>query len=450
MSTNVELIHPDVQFASDVWQRIQAFTEIAKGEWSCMGLVKQIRETENGPVTALMIDEIIFIEQINTAAYTELDDEGLAKALIEVGQRDNGDEERMRAWIHSHGTNSVFWSPQDETCISDLIGSMNQWLISVVVNKKNEYRCRIDLPNPMRVTIDKIQIKVIGDVNPFHKECAEIYKAKAKESKGSIVTGAFSRQGASADSYVGQEGYDYASEFEDSWANYETHDRPSTTRQLPARTMTSPTEGQGKNVGGVGASSTGSQTSTDALEQVDIYRPGELISAFPHVQELDFAVMWMAWETELIDDTTYASNIDDLIHSKRIEDLLDEKVVAKLEREFITKLGSKEDVSTIIETSAGRRKPKSKTEEVAPTEANPEAEASTAAKDDDVTDVVIVEDPTESKPAETKAEKDKEPGPSPSKKKDSANAATTDKVKKAKKKGAAKEKTGGSGANAAA
>ena len=64
--------------------------------------------------------------------------EALAKVLVTHPAPQN-----VRAWVHSHARLGVFWSQQDEACIEGLAN--DACLISIVVNKKREFKARIDV-----------------------------------------------------------------------------------------------------------------------------------------------------------------------------------------------------------------------------------------------------------------------------------------------------------------
>ena len=143
-----------VRIDADAMQRIWHWTDLATGEFSCLGLVSD----------DLIVSGVQLFDQVCTAASTELDQEALANFLVAHPQ-----PERVRAWIHSHGRLGVFWSQQDEQCIEGLAN--DSCLVSLVVNKKREFKLRVDLWKPFRVTFDDLPLEIRIPDQQLRAEC---------------------------------------------------------------------------------------------------------------------------------------------------------------------------------------------------------------------------------------------------------------------------------------
>ena len=132
----------------------------APGEISMLASV-----VKNGLV--FRITEIHFkgLKQRNTSASTEILPQAIDKFIVdrEMAGLDNS---ALRGSLHSHGLLQVFWSSTDDTNIERF--EYCPWLVSVVVNKNKNVLGRIDIFNPLRMTIDHVQVGI--EEQEFPKE----------------------------------------------------------------------------------------------------------------------------------------------------------------------------------------------------------------------------------------------------------------------------------------
>jgi hypothetical protein len=134
---------PRVSIDAAALETIWHWTALARGEFSCLGVVDD----------DLGVHDVQLFDQVCTPASTDLDQQALARFLV-----DHQQPELVRAWIHSHGNLSVFWSQQDDACIEGLANE--SFLVSIVVNKRRDLRCRIDIFQPTRLTLDEVPVDV--------------------------------------------------------------------------------------------------------------------------------------------------------------------------------------------------------------------------------------------------------------------------------------------------
>ena len=134
-----------------------------------------------------IIDRVFPLMEQECSGSETTRDEKLLLSFIESGQ-----SARANVWWHSHVMMGCFWSGTDNECIEQLGKSMN-WLISVVVNKKREYRARVDFFKPIRVTVDAVlrfnyefPLEEIEKIRTEVKEKVNIRKAIVKDIKGSV------------------------------------------------------------------------------------------------------------------------------------------------------------------------------------------------------------------------------------------------------------------------
>jgi hypothetical protein len=140
---------PRVLITLEAKKRLDLYIKLADGEISGLGRVRRL-----GP--DFLIEEVFLFEQESGPGDTELDPDSVAGWLTELIRRGE-DPSQIKLWWHSHATMSVFWSGTDEATASRFA---NSWMISVVGNKRGEYLCRLDLYEPVRLTIDGLRLEV--------------------------------------------------------------------------------------------------------------------------------------------------------------------------------------------------------------------------------------------------------------------------------------------------
>ncbi len=177
---------PEIAVTSLVYQKIKNFTHIAPGEFSLLGLIKE-QKNDDGRVLRLLIDEVFFVEQLNSSASSDIEPEAQNKLAFELIARKNGDVSRMKAWIHSHGSMDAFWSSTDLTQMSNL-RKHSDYFISIVVNKANKWRVRLDVVShdhpiitPVEAAFDKLDYTVIYEDHDCFEECLKEYEDKSQE-----------------------------------------------------------------------------------------------------------------------------------------------------------------------------------------------------------------------------------------------------------------------------
>ena len=156
-------------------EKLWAWTRMAKGEVSMLGLVDEV---EGQPCIA----DLFLVKQTCTPASTDMDQDAVAKLMVELAAK--GQSDQLRAWVHSHGTLDVFWSTQDDSTIEDLAG--DPYLVSIVVNKSGLVKARVDLFKPVRITVDDIPVEVLVPDMGLESQCEKEFKDKVIED--SLVT----------------------------------------------------------------------------------------------------------------------------------------------------------------------------------------------------------------------------------------------------------------------
>jgi hypothetical protein len=157
-------------------QRLDLYTEIATGEISGLGRAR----VHAGNI---FIEDVYLLKQSCTSADTELDPEDVAAFLGEVIASEIPPEE-IKVWWHSHAGMSCFWSGTDEKTAQCFA---NGWMLSLVVNKKKEYKCRLDVYDPVHLTADSLELVIA-----YPEAAAELRRAVEAEVKEKVTNKAWS------------------------------------------------------------------------------------------------------------------------------------------------------------------------------------------------------------------------------------------------------------------
>jgi len=166
LTTGILRIYIDPASHEKLW----TWVSMARGEISMLGLVEEV---EDQPCIA----DLFLVKQTCTPASTDMDQEDIAKLMVELAGKDRSNQ--LRTWVHSHGDMDVFWSNQDDSTIEDLAG--DPYLISVVVNKRGAVRARLDLFDPIRITVDDVPVEVLVPDMGLESECVKAFEDKVKE-----------------------------------------------------------------------------------------------------------------------------------------------------------------------------------------------------------------------------------------------------------------------------
>jgi len=169
-----------IQVEAEAMQKLWLWTDFARGEVSCLGLVDEVLSSDTGRTTALIVTDFFLVKQQCSYEETDMDVADVARLISELEAK-GIDSCKLRCWAHSHGSMSVFWSSQDESCISGLANG--EWLLSLVVNKRRDTQMRLDQYHPSHMYIPDVHWEVKYPlVDGLAEECFDEFKAKVCES----------------------------------------------------------------------------------------------------------------------------------------------------------------------------------------------------------------------------------------------------------------------------
>lgn len=155
------------------YQKMLIWTQLAKGEVSGLGLIKEADE-------GFLIDEVFLLEQQCSSAGTELEEKSVCALMLELEKK--GLELReLRFWWHTHGDMKVFWSSTDNQCIEGLANS--GFFISMVLNKEEKKLLRMDIFKPLRACFDELDLEFyLEEELELELFCQKEFQDKVKES----------------------------------------------------------------------------------------------------------------------------------------------------------------------------------------------------------------------------------------------------------------------------
>jgi hypothetical protein len=143
---------PDISITSEVYRKINAFADLCDNEISALGSVNIVDNT-------IVIDDIFLFEQVVTASSTDLSTKDISEFLCDYINKGK-DPSTLKFWWHSHVNMGVFWSATDNSTIDRF---SSDWMISMVSNKRNEFKLRVDMFSPFRMYMDDLPLNIDYD-----------------------------------------------------------------------------------------------------------------------------------------------------------------------------------------------------------------------------------------------------------------------------------------------
>lgn len=147
--------HPKVVISPETWDRMWGITnKLPNLEWQGIAPITIEYEKNSYSIKKITVGKLYVPEQTVTSGDVVTPDIGVVMTEIVMDGGTNGN-----CWIHSHNSMNVFWSGTDAKNIENMLEGRLP-LLSIVLNAKNEYKCRLDSRFPWRTTIDDIPIEV--------------------------------------------------------------------------------------------------------------------------------------------------------------------------------------------------------------------------------------------------------------------------------------------------
>lgn len=172
-----------ITMAAQAREKIRYWTEATTLEVSGLGLVDRV-------AGGFLITDVFLVEQTSTSSGTELDNEAVARLLMELDKQ-GIDTGKLKFWYHSHAQMDVFWSGTDEACIQELGGEQGEYFVSLVTNRKGDVLLRCDIYRPFRATFDQLPLTVGTETPGLRDACKLEVEQKVERAMAPIMYGRF-------------------------------------------------------------------------------------------------------------------------------------------------------------------------------------------------------------------------------------------------------------------
>ncbi len=147
-----------VYILKDSWDKIINYAKAAyhseKAEIGGMSVVTQDKDGD------WWIEDPQIMNQEIASTTCDLDKEDLAKYYTQMAVKYKDTNFRF-CWWHSHHTMGAFWSGTDLSSIDEYGEGESDLSFALVVNLKEEYKCRISVWKPLQVHQD-VELEIVG------------------------------------------------------------------------------------------------------------------------------------------------------------------------------------------------------------------------------------------------------------------------------------------------
>lgn len=133
------------------YQKIRIFIDSTPHEISGLGKIKKIGRT-------IFVEDVQIFKQTVSPVETVLDRRSLGRFYDDIIKRGE-DLSEWKLWWHSHADMDVFFSKTDVETIEDFDNDTEKdnWMLSIVLNKRGDVLCRIDSFSPIRYVYEGIE-----------------------------------------------------------------------------------------------------------------------------------------------------------------------------------------------------------------------------------------------------------------------------------------------------
>ena len=176
-----------VYILKDCWDKIIHYAKAAyHGEKAEIGGMSVVTQDKDGD---WWIEDPQILNQEIGATTCDLDKEDLAKYYTQMAVKYKDTNFRF-CWWHSHHTMDAFWSGTDLSSIDEYGEGESDLSFALVVNLKEEYKCRISVWKPLQVHQD-VELEIVGreDVDIPVEIVTEVKAKCRKRSLSSYQTG---------------------------------------------------------------------------------------------------------------------------------------------------------------------------------------------------------------------------------------------------------------------
>ncbi len=166
----------EILIHKESWDKIINYAKAAYVSEKCeIGGMSVVTLDKDGDWT---IENPVILKQEIGGTICDLDKEDLAKYYTEMAMKYKDQVFRF-CWWHSHHTMDAFWSGTDLSSIDEYGEGESDVSFALVVNLKEEYKCRISVWKPVEIHQD-VKIKILDDTPEVEIPLEIVTEVKAK------------------------------------------------------------------------------------------------------------------------------------------------------------------------------------------------------------------------------------------------------------------------------
>ncbi len=149
-----------------IWRKIMSYAKAAEHEVSGLGTI----EKRNG---ALYITDAFILKQTSGPVSAEIDPEAISELVTrKISEGDMEFPSKLRFQWHSHVDFATNHSAQDYETVLEYARSGAKYLLSLIVNKKEEYEAWFSTFDPIKIIGLKASVIIVDD-QEMTKKCEE-------------------------------------------------------------------------------------------------------------------------------------------------------------------------------------------------------------------------------------------------------------------------------------
>ena len=178
-----------VYIDKECWDKIINYAKAAYHTEKCeIGGMSVVTQDKDGD---WLIQEPVILKQEIGSTTCDLDKEELAKYYTKMAVKYKDANFRF-CWWHSHHTMGAFWSGTDISSIDEYGEGESDLSFALVVNLKEEYKCRVSVWKPVEIHQD-VELNIIGKDDGVEIPLDIVTEVKEKCETRSIVNTGYSK-----------------------------------------------------------------------------------------------------------------------------------------------------------------------------------------------------------------------------------------------------------------
>lgn len=174
----------EVYIDKECWDKIINYAKAAYHTEKCeIGGMSVVTQDKDGD---WLIQEPVILKQEIGSTTCDLDKEELAKYYTQMAVKYNKTNFRF-CWWHSHHTMGAFWSGTDISSIDEYGEGESDLSFALVVNLKEEYKCRVSVWKPVEIHQD-VELNILSNAEKVEIPSEILSEVKEKCETRSMIT----------------------------------------------------------------------------------------------------------------------------------------------------------------------------------------------------------------------------------------------------------------------